>query len=71
MYRACNYKELMYLLDVVAIRVGLTAESHRTVEVKKLLEKRRTRQPHPSTSVHTPVCIQEQLVEHLNTSISH
>lgn len=47
--------ESSFLPDVIAVRVGLSAESHRAVAVKELLEEGTARQPHPHSRVHRPV----------------
>ncbi len=50
---------------VVSIGVGAAAEAHGTVTVEKLLKEGATGQPHPASCIHTPVCIQQQLLENL------
>lgn len=51
--------------DIIAVRIRLSAESHGTVAVEKLLKERATRQPHPHASIDRPVGVQEQLIEYL------
>lgn len=52
---------------VISIRVSASAKTHRTVTVEELLEERAAGEPHPTASVHAPVCIQQQLLKHLRT----
>lgn len=51
--------------DVVSRRVSSPSEANRTVAVEELLKESTTGQPHPATSIHTPVCIQQQFLKHL------
>jgi len=34
--------------------------------MEELLEERAAGEPHPAACVHTPVCIQQQLLKHLS-----
>lgn len=52
--------------DVVTAGVRAAAEAHRAVAVEELLEESAAGQPHPAARVHAEVCIQEQLIEHLD-----
>lgn len=52
---------------VIAIGVCAPAETHGAVAVEELLEERAAGEPHPAACIHTPVCIQQQLLKHLNT----
>lgn len=45
------------LPDVISIWVSSSAKTHWTVAVKKLLKEGTTGQPHPASSIHTPICI--------------
>lgn len=50
---------------VVSVRVSLPAKPDGTVAVEELLEKGRTRQPHPHAGVYWPVSVKEKFIKHL------
>lgn len=50
---------------VVSVGVSAAAEAHGTVAVEELLEEGAAGEPHPASSVHAPVCIQQQFLEDL------
>lgn len=52
---------------VISVGVSASAKTHRAVTVEELLEERAAGEPHPTASVHAPVCIQQQLLKHLRT----
>jgi hypothetical protein len=41
--------------DVIPVGIGLSAEFHWTIAMKKLLEEGRTAQPKPHAGIHTPI----------------
>lgn len=52
---------------VISVGVRASAEAHGAVAVEELLEEGAAGEPHPAACVHTPVCIQQQLLKHLDT----
>lgn len=51
-----------------AVGISASSSAHRTVAVEELLEEGAAGVTHPAASVHTPVCIQEQLLKHLSSN---
>lgn len=52
--------------DVITTGVRATAKAHRAVAVEELLKESAAGQPHPAARIHTEICIQEQLIKHLD-----
>lgn len=53
------------LLDVLSVRIGFLAKRHWTVNPEVSVKKGTRGQPHPVTSVQTPIMIKKKLFKHL------
>lgn len=50
---------------IISIWIRFSTKTDRAIAMKKLLEKRTTRQPHPHARIYGPVGVEQQFVKNL------